>query len=181
MIKCNNCNTEIQNRSNSEIKRNKSGKFYCSASCAAQCNNKLYPKRIKENKTTCKVCNKFIRNDSTYCKSCYENGHFLLDKKLKDAIKGRKDNNRYTSIRQNGVLVYKHSGKPRICACCGYSLHIEICHIKDIASFSQETLIKEINHISNLVALCRNHHWELDHGHLNLIDLEGIEPSTKAL
>lgn len=45
---------------------------------------------------------------------------------------------------------------------CEYSKHIDICHIKDISSFPDETLIKEINNLNNLLALCKNHHWEFD-------------------
>lgn len=58
---------------------------------------------------------------------------------------------------------------------CGYSKHVEICHVKDICEFSIETLITEINSIKNLKALCPTHHWEFDHGYLELINDEFIE------
>lgn len=50
------------------------------------------------------------------------------------------------------------------CAMCGYDKHFEICHIKSIADFSETALLSEINNIGNLIPLCPNHHWELDHG-----------------
>jgi predicted restriction endonuclease len=55
------------------------------------------------------------------------------------------------------------------CYLCGYNKHTEVCHIKAISAFSDDTLVGEINHIGNLVALCPNHHWEFDNG---IIDIE---------
>lgn len=78
------------------------------------------------------------------------------------------------------------SGLPQCCILCGYSKHIDVCHIKDISSFTNESLISEINDLNNLVALCKNHHWEFDHDHLDekgrreikkhLVGRIGIEP-----
>jgi predicted HNH restriction endonuclease len=48
----------------------------------------------------------------------------------------------------------------------GGVIDVEICHIKGIAEFSQNSLISEVNALSNLVALCKNHHWEHHHGYL---------------
>ena len=57
---------------------------------------------------------------------------------------------------------FKNSGKPLVCKLCNYEKHVEICHRKSVSDFSDETTVSEINHIDNLVALCPNHHWELD-------------------
>jgi len=55
------------------------------------------------------------------------------------------------------------------CAICGYTNHYEICHIKSVSSFPPDALIvKEINNINNLIALCPNHHWEFDNDILKL-------------
>jgi predicted restriction endonuclease len=96
----------------------------------------------------------------------------LANKTLAEAIKNRKDNNRYNQIRRISRKNYLQSDRPKCCEVCGYDKHIEICHIKDIASFSKTTLISEINDLSNLIALCRNHHWELDHGHLTIEEIK---------
>jgi hypothetical protein len=63
---------------------------------------------------------------------------------------------------------YRASGRPQVCQACGYSLHINVCHIKDIKDYSMDTKIGVINHLDNLVPLCPTHHWEFDHGHLKL-------------
>lgn len=46
--------------------------------------------------------------------------------------------------------------------------------MKDIASFDLDALIKEVNALSNLVALCKNHHWEFDHDLLEPEDARAL-------
>ena len=60
------------------------------------------------------------------------------------------------------------SNKEQKCAICGYTNHIEVAHIKAVSDFSDNTMIKDINSIENLIALCPNHHWEYDNGLLKL-------------
>jgi len=57
------------------------------------------------------------------------------------------------------------------CHNCGYSHHTELCHIKSVSSFPDDSLIEEINEEANLVYLCPNCHWEFDHQLLTLIEL----------
>jgi hypothetical protein len=56
------------------------------------------------------------------------------------------------------------------CERCGYTKHIECCHIKPISSFSIDTMISEINKPENLIILCPNCHWEFDHQ--NILEVE---------
>ena len=70
-------------------------------------------------------------------------------------------------IRQHAIRMFKESGRDRACVVCGYSAHIEIAHMKAVADFDGEATLSEINALTNLVALCPNHHWEYDH---DLID-----------
>ena len=67
-------------------------------------------------------------------------------------------------IAKHARRVYNKSDKPKECLVCGYNTHIQVCHIKAVADFNENTLIKEIHSWDNLVALCPNHHWEYDHG-----------------
>ncbi len=73
-----------------------------------------------------------------------------------------------TVIRRHACAVYANSGKLLACHECGYSKHVEICHILAVSKFPGSSLIAEINDPSNLVALCPNHHWEFDNGQLVL-------------
>jgi predicted restriction endonuclease len=56
------------------------------------------------------------------------------------------------------------SNKDKKCKVCNYEKHIEVCHIKPVSDFNDNTLITDINDLNNLVALCPNHHWEFDAG-----------------
>ena len=71
-------------------------------------------------------------------------------------------------ITKNARKVYQNSDKEIKCFVCGYDKHVEIAHIKAVSDFSGESLISEINNIDNLIALCPNHHWEYDHGLLDI-------------
>ena len=66
-------------------------------------------------------------------------------------------------LRSHSRATYKLSGSSMACQICGYDKHVEICHIKDVSKYNPDTFIYVVNHINNLIALCRNHHWELDH------------------
>jgi predicted restriction endonuclease len=59
--------------------------------------------------------------------------------------------------------VYRNSGRPFACVLCEYATHVDICHVKDIRSYAHGTPYSVINDQANLIALCRNHHWEFDH------------------
>ena len=80
----------------------------------------------------------------------------------------RSDANRYRAIRDHARKIT--SKRIQECHICKYNNHVETCHIKEIKSFSPETKVKKINNPSNLVLLCGNHHWELDHGFLSIIN-----------
>ena len=57
------------------------------------------------------------------------------------------------------------------CQKCGYSNHIEFCHIKAVSSFGDDALLGEVNDPKNILVLCPNHHWELDNGMLRLEEI----------
>lgn len=65
-------------------------------------------------------------------------------------------------IREDARQTYFLSTTNRVCEKCGYTKHIDVCHIKAIKNFSSTALFNEINARENLIGLCRNCHWELD-------------------
>ena len=56
------------------------------------------------------------------------------------------------------------------CKVCSYDLHVDICHVIAVHQFNADRTLGEVNNIDNLVALCKNHHWEFDNGMLDLRD-----------
>jgi 5-methylcytosine-specific restriction endonuclease McrA len=70
---------------------------------------------------------------------------------------------RWHFIRINARKVLAESNIKKSCKVCGYSVHVEVCHIKSISSFTETDTISQVNSLENLVYLCPNHHWEYDH------------------
>lgn len=177
-INCKNCNKKITKKKY-QIKENKN--YFCSSSCSCSFNNSInnHPKRKLTKK--CKNCNKLIRSSKTYCSDC-----FLIKNPMKNKCLSHYQKkigaNRYSSIRDHARKIT--SKRIQECFICGYSTHVETCHIKEIYRFPLDTTIEEINHPDNLVLLCKNHHWEMDHGIfcLNiLMGPAGLEPATERL
>ena len=75
---------------------------------------------------------------------------------------------KYSKIRQKARSKYLAS-KPHECIVCGYTLHIEVAHIKPISSFPEDTLVSVVNHFDNLAGLCKRCHWEYDNGHVEIM------------
>ncbi len=139
---------------------------FCSRSCSATYNNIHREKKLKckncGNPRTCKswFCSNKCRIESQQKRTANVSKIELESRtKTKDGA--------YAQIIKMSRRVYMDSGKPKICAICGYDKHVEICHIKPVRDFIDEP-IKVINSIDNLIALCPNHHWEFDSGFLLL-------------
>ncbi|MCZ2098085.1 MAG: hypothetical protein LC121_17815, partial [Anaerolineae bacterium] len=101
------------------------------------------------------------------CEEC--NPHMVdwMDRTLGDLQQAAKYqvNAHLRTIARN---LYDKAGLPHVCANCGYDKHVEICHVKPINSFTDDTPVAVVNALYNLVALCPNCHWELDHRLLRL-------------
>lgn len=65
------------------------------------------------------------------------------------------------SIQRWAQQQYEKSDKPKYCLICNYPYY-EIAHITAVSDFPDCATISEINSIDNLIALCRNHHYEYD-------------------
>lgn len=147
---------------------------FCGRSCAASYNNRLHPKRKME--SLCGRCEKPCTRSRTYCRSCWavvkaEDSAENWERCTLADMRGKGNANaggRYPYIRSLSRRKYVLAGLPMACKVCGYDFHVDIAHVKEIKSFSENTFISEINDLENLVALCKNHHWELDHGALAL-------------
>ena len=75
---------------------------------------------------------------------------------------------KYQKIRHHAHRVAKIHNIKKECPFCDYKNHVQLCHIKDIGEFDKNTKIKTVNNLNNLIYLCPNHHWDLDHGYLKL-------------
>ena len=165
IVKCKKCEVQFA-KTSSEISKSKSGNHFCSRSCAAKFNNSIYPKR-KRGKKFCKECRLEINNRRTICDNCLSK-RSLSHKTIKEALDNWEGHRStaHSRIRSHARSVAKVMKNE--CSNCGYKVHVEVCHIRAINSFSLDSLVSEVNDLSNLVKLCRNCHWEFDNGLLSL-------------
>jgi hypothetical protein len=154
------CNKETKNIS------------FCSRKCSNTFQGINNPPRKGTGKGTpiCKICN--INHLPGYgyklCTSCSAS-RFIYSSdptigELKDYYKNCKHSTGMQSyIRSNARSTFSQKEKP-ICTNCTYNRHVEVCHIKPIRSFTDDSRLSEINNETNLVYLCPNCHWEFDNG-----------------
>lgn len=137
---------------------------FCSTSCAAKYNNVHFPKRKKEKQEwICVECGGPTTERRKYCNQCAPSQLNWMDKTIAELSRDGY-HQMYRVVRNLARRTFKESGRAFVCAVCDYSEHVEICHIRAISSFDKRTKIREVNRLDNLVALCPNHHWELDKG-----------------
>lgn len=144
MVSCFNCGATTTNAK------------FCSRSCAAKTNNTLIPKRVAKT-NNCTRCGCQLKSGRTVCDEC-----IMPDMTLGEAIyKNHHPSSAFALVRSRARRATNHLEKS--CAHCGYSKHVEICHIKAVSSYPLETKLSVVNDLSNLILLCPNCHWEFDH------------------
>lgn len=116
----------------------------------------------------CPKCSVFESKGKKKVRKVKECKSSLFKLTLEEAIYNQgTPNNKYNRVRSSARQAFAELLKEP-CKICGYEHHVELCHIKSISSFNGNTLLSEINSESNLIILCPNCHWELDHGLLTL-------------
>lgn len=157
--KCLNCGRESPNPK------------FCSKECHLAYGT-FKPKNPKKRRPRfCKYCGVPVNNKGRVCKDCNPN-NVDWSKRTLGELQNSAKYQVNAALRNSARRIYRQSGRPQQCQNCGYSIHIEICHIHAINSFSEDTPISVINDPDNLVALCPNCHWEFDH---NELSIEAIE------
>lgn len=175
---CLNCGLIIKVLDGQKVSEIKHKKF-CNHSCSAAYNNIRKIRKIK----LCGVCGKTCSKRASICLSCSS-----LSKLTRDSFKITKkelfDKTTYQSarstIQKHARRTFDLNGKKLECKICGYSRHVEICHIKSVSDFEDNATILKINDIHNLVGLCPTHHWEFDNDFIKkekLVAEEGVEPT----
>ena len=140
---------------------------YCCKTCSAITNNKLFPKRKSTRK--CFLCDNIVKSyRHTRCESHWneykENNYknkTLGEYRNKLSVKGKHPS--WINAHVRSFARSWHRDLTQLpCAHCGYTKHVELAHIKDIVSFSDECLLSEVNARNNIIQLCPNCHWEFD-------------------
>jgi len=158
---------------------------FCNKSCAAVFNNL----GRDENKARyhCKWCGRLSKG--WYCnKKCKDKFYIRQNKPPKPKRKYLADftkaevfakNKTYASarstIQSHARNHYKKNASLDMCIHCGYTIGIDVCHIRDVCDFPDTAYIREINALENMTALCKRHHHEFDN---HLLALEEILSSS---
>lgn len=160
---CNRCGEEVF------LKFNQASRSYCKRLYCDTCLSTVRSEKGKQN-----IAN--LQRISSSRTSGIEN-------KTKGEMFARRKNwqSARSSICRHATQLYLRSDRPNVCAVCGYAKHVEVCHLIPVSKFDNDTLVSTINDLSNLVALCPNHHWELDKGLLKLVAGVGVEPTVSRL
>lgn len=138
---------------------------FCSRSCSAVVTNSEHPR--KEREGNCRSCGVAIYSCHRLCEQCRTMGG-RANQTIEDVItRTGHRSSANVRVREHARYVGRMHNMNK-CRVCGYTLHVEICHLTPISSYPITTKLSEVNNPRNLVALCPNHHWELDNGHLSL-------------
>lgn len=157
----------ITHRLCAECHTSTTNKKYCSRSCAATQTNRISIKRAKKGR--CKDCDTPIRAKSLRCATC----RVVVSKSTK-TLGELKQELRARGMTAQQIRSYIRppvSKRKPPCIRCGYNLHTDAAHINAVASFPDTATIGEVNDPSNIMPLCKNCHWEYDHGHISLEDI----------
>ncbi len=142
---------------------------FCSRSCSATHSNFVAPKRTRQPRY-CKYCGTPVENRSRVCDACNPNNVDWSTRTIGE-IQASAKYQISAALRTVARQVYRQSTLPRVCRNCGYDKHVEICHIRAIGTFPDDTPVSVVSGIENLVALCPNCHWEFDNGLLTIESL----------
>lgn len=172
---CQQCKKIIDVKDNEKVQFVRVRKF-CSQSCSTIHRNKTIKRKSKNETSICLKCNAIVYNKRlssggyykrSYCDKCcrYSKRSSITSLTKKELFTKRKNwQSARSSVQRNAREVFLKSNLPKKCKICNYDHHIEISHIRSVSDFPDDVLISTINDISNLIALCPNHHWEYDNG-----------------
>lgn len=164
---CLNCGNPIYCQTTDMPSKIKKKKF-CDHSCAASYNNSHRQKK----EYFCTRCGKSIGfgYDNYHNKLCNECNTNIIDwdTVTYGEVKSKRLYQANSRIRDLSRAKYLYYFPNPCCKFCGYDKHVEIHHIKKISDFSDDTPINVINDLNNLIAVCPNHHWEIENGYISI-------------
>lgn len=143
---------------------------YCNRQCSNAHLRRGNAKSLK--KIFCESCNTEIPRFSwrdrrkRFCEACNIHNKDWTKITYREVV-GKRLYQKHSRIRELARQIFRKSNIKKCCSICGYDKHYEIHHIKSIGEFDLDTPISIINDLSNLVALCPNHHWEADNSNFH--------------
>lgn len=140
-------------------------KRFCSRSCAASKNNKTRKARVKKYHP-CVSCSALAATrKGKRCITCQS--VWNEQRKAEQLVNKTKSETSYRQICLHAR--YSVRNREQKCQKCGYSYHVECCHLQAVSTFPPTAKIAEINAPTNLRLLCPNCHWEHDHPNKTMV------------
>ena len=150
--------------------------------CSRKCSNTFYRGEHSPNPPKLRICKKCAGEyicangyrSEAYCKSCRsevtsESFKLVTLEQIHASLHLKNKHPSWFNAQVRGFNRQWNKHLLKLpCAHCGYKPHVELCHRKAITLFTETATLGEVNDPSNVIQLCRNHHWELDHGLLFL-------------
>lgn len=172
LLNCDTCKNPFYIK-NKELKKSKL--HFCSHSCSAKHFNPIT--KIKPD-IACPRCDGKISYKSKLCNSCKKETK-ILDRESKPISSFFHKTSKYAAVKLNRIrsLARRKLELLKIkkeCQICKFDIHVEVCHIKPITSFSPDTLLGVVNSKDNLIYLCPNHHYMFDKGLINLQSISDL-------
>jgi hypothetical protein len=163
----------------SGVPREARKKKFCNSTCSALATSHSPRRRRGPPRTAC-ACGSFDSVRHGRCRACRRQPKTdVLFTMTKGELFSRSATwqSARSAIQRHARKIYLDSGAPTVCIVCGYARHIEVAHRKAVSAFKANVTIDEINRIENLMALCRNHHWEQEHDGLVVAEI-GVAPDV---
>jgi hypothetical protein len=141
----------------------------CAAKSSAEASHRRAVERYMKSPSLCQRCHQpiLVRDGERPSETRFRKFCDRSACKEPDIASRTKEECQKVNIRHHAAMVL-FEAKPYRCEVCGYTIIVECCHIRPVKSFPPTALISEINSLSNLAALCPNHHYELDKGIIKL-------------
>lgn len=167
---CKYCEKIIKIRENERVTDVRKKKF-CGHSCSASYTNARRTRIKVIRDYTCSCGKKKKSKLSKMCTACYKDLKFnrIFNTPMKKFFINGNARVKYSRVRDLSRQVLEYFGIQKECFICKFDLYVEVCHIKPISSFNDNTLIGIVNGLDNLVYLCTNHHKMMDNGFFEIL------------
>ena len=128
-------------------------------------------------KYACQSCGKKRKKTvAPICRDCYNKNRteIILSNKtpIGETFYVHGSKNKYNYARMHSRRLIESLGINKSCSCCKFKYGVQICHIRSISDFPEDTPLSEVNSLDNLILLCPNCHWLFDHGYPSLDELK---------
>lgn len=152
---------------------------FCNLQCSARYNNSKRERKQRR----CPHCGEAVAGSTDrLCPICSETRRNFQRTSTLGRVHELASSKGHPSWRNAIVRNYNRRWNAALlrlpCHVCGYSLHVELCHIRPITDFPDTATLAEVNDPRNVIQLCPNCHWEFDHGSLHLAPHAGVEPAA---